>query len=182
MGNAVTDPSNATSAFTDSLAELAVSWTRCQPGDVRETIESACVGRSIGVEPADGSWSLPERVESTITPAAVRDADTGVTEATIGIADYGTVVIEATPEGTEPVSLFGDKHVAVIREADIVPTMREAIAKLAPTLRDDRKSVILATGPSATADMGSLVQGAHGPKTVHVVIVESESNGGMDDA
>jgi L-lactate dehydrogenase complex protein LldG len=31
---------------------------------------------------------------------------------------------------------------------------------------------VLATGPSATADMGELVLGAHGPESVHVVILD----------
>jgi len=32
----------------------------------------------------------------------------------------------------------------------------------------------MATGPSATGDMGALVQGVHGPSEVHVIVVESE--------
>jgi len=30
----------------------------------------------------------------------------------------------------------------------------------------------LATGPSATADMGALVRGAHGPERVHVLLID----------
>ncbi|MFW5900663.1 MAG: LUD domain-containing protein, partial [Halodesulfurarchaeum sp.] len=32
-------------------------------------------------------------------------------------------------------------------------------------------SGILATGPSATADMGATVHGVHGPSEVHVIVV-----------
>jgi len=36
----------------------------------------------------------------------------------------------------------------------------------------DGDDVILATGPSATADMGDLVLGAHGPRAVHALLLE----------
>jgi L-lactate dehydrogenase complex protein LldG len=48
--------------------------------------------------------------------------------------------------------------------------MGDAFAALDEELQDMRDSFILATGPSATADMGALVQGAHGPKEVEVII------------
>ena len=47
-----------------------------------------------------------------------------------------------------------------------------AFERLGPTLRNDAVTTILATGPSATADMGALVKGAHGPMEVHVLLVE----------
>jgi L-lactate dehydrogenase complex protein LldG len=34
---------------------------------------------------------------------------------------------------------------------------------------------VFATGPSATADMGELVYGAHGPREVAVLLVEEVS-------
>ncbi|TKX83368.1 hypothetical protein EXE43_24625, partial [Halorubrum sp. SS5] len=36
--------------------------------------------------------------------------------------------------------------------------------------------VVFATGPSATADMGGLVHGAHGPKEVHVVLLREDDS------
>jgi L-lactate dehydrogenase complex protein LldG len=49
--------------------------------------------------------------------------------------------------------------------------MAAAFEWLGEVLRETRGSAVLATGPSATADMGALVQGAHGPKEVHVVVI-----------
>jgi L-lactate dehydrogenase complex protein LldG len=49
--------------------------------------------------------------------------------------------------------------------------MPEAFDWLGDEFRAKRDSVVLATGPSATADMGALVQGAHGPKTVDIILV-----------
>jgi L-lactate dehydrogenase complex protein LldG len=98
-------------------------------------------------------------------------ATTGVTAAGLAIADYGSLLLRATPDGSEPVSLFPDLHVAVLRASDIVPDMETALSRFGEDCRDRRQSAIVATGPSATADMGALVRGAHGPTEVHVVVV-----------
>ena len=64
-----------------------------------------------------------------------------------------------------------DPNVAVVREDAIVPDMTAAFSWFGERFREERESAIIATGPSATADMGELVLGAHGPKDVHVVVV-----------
>jgi L-lactate dehydrogenase complex protein LldG len=98
-----------------------------------------------------------------------------VSAARIAVADYGSVVLRATEDGAEHVGLFVDRHVPVVRAADVVPTMAEAIERLGPLVREERSSHVVATGPSATADMGELVRGAHGPKEVHVLVVDEET-------
>jgi len=71
------------------------------------------------------------------------------------------------------VSLYSDRHVAVVREEQVVPDTGAAFDEAGPALAEDRGSVVMATGPSATGDMGALVQGVHGPSEVHVIVVES---------
>lgn len=44
--------------------------------------------------------------------------------------------------------------------------------RLAEDIRGGTGQAIIATGPSATADMGGLVKGAHGPIDVTVVLLE----------
>lgn len=158
--------------FEDSLERLDVDWTHADAEDVPKVLESVCSVPTVGVPlPFDGV-SLPEWVNDDPSPSDLREATTGVTAAGIGIADYGSVVLPATPEGTEPVSLFPDTHVAVLRTSDIVPGMPDAFGWLGEEFRAGNDSAILATGPSATADMGALVKGAHGPKDVHVVMLD----------
>jgi len=106
------------------------------------------------------------------TPAALRDATTGVTEATLGVGDYGSLVLSMTGRASELVSLFVNRHVVVVRAADVLPDMDATIQSLHERFNRAGGSAIVATGPSATADMGELVKGAHGPKTVHVIVVE----------
>jgi L-lactate dehydrogenase complex protein LldG len=35
-----------------------------------------------------------------------------------------------------------------------------------------RRDMVLITGPSATADMGPLVRGVHGPRRLHILLLE----------
>lgn len=164
-----------TSRFTDALGALEVGWTRTAaaelPSLLPELIEPPAVGAPL---PHEGVSLDAAGVDIDRDPSLddLRAARTGVTGAAIGIADYGSVVLR-TDEASlmEAASLFVDRHVAVLAESDIRPDMTAALADLGPAFRDETADAIVATGPSATADMGALVRGAHGPKTVHVVLL-----------
>lgn len=156
--------------FEDSLADLEVAVTRTGPEGFERTLRNVVREPVVGTPLPFESISLPDWVDDAPTPASLRTAITGVTAASFAIADYGSVVLPATSEGAEQVSLFPELHVPVVRADDVVPDMPSAIERLGPELRDG-ESAVVATGPSATADMGELVRGAHGPKTVHVVLL-----------
>ncbi|ELZ81520.1 LUD domain-containing protein [Haloferax larsenii] len=157
--------------FEDSLERLEVGWTHTSSDELGDVLREVCDDPAVGV-PLPSDAPLPEWVNTNPTPADLREANAGVTAAGIGIADYGSVVVQGTPDGVEPVSLFCDRHVAVLQQSDIVPGMPEAFEWLGEEFRTGHSSAIIATGPSATADMGALVKGAHGPKDVHVVILD----------
>lgn len=162
---------NPVGTFTSKLSEIDVAASRVEPGELAETIESAVRTPAVGVPLGIEGATLPDGIETEPTTGDVRDARTGITTAQLGIAEYGSVLLESDPFGSEVVSLFPELHVAVVRESDVVLTMREAFERLGPRLREERSSAVVATGPSATADMGGLVRGAHGPEAVHVILV-----------
>jgi len=157
--------------FASRAADFGVEVTRVSAGEatpaLKAAIEPPAVGAWLGVD----GVTLPPDVTTDPTPAELAEAVTGVTGASLAIADYGSVVLRTDEAGSEPISLFVDRHVAVLHEDDVVPDMASAFGWLGEKLRETRDSAIIATGPSATADMGSLVQGAHGPKVVEVVVV-----------
>ncbi|SIR81843.1 L-lactate dehydrogenase complex protein LldG [Haladaptatus litoreus] len=162
------------SVFRDSLRELDVGFTRTTTVEFDRALSDAIVEPVLGTElPFDGV-SLPDSIprfegrDSTVD--ALENAKTGVTHASLAIADYGTVVIGPTGAGEERVSLHPDRHVAVVAERDVVPGMTGAFGRLEAIARSGG-SAIFATGASATADMGSLVHGVHGPKNVHVILI-----------
>lgn len=157
--------------FERALEEIEVG-VECVPAtDATKRIVSVLETPAVGVSlPFDGV-SQPDSVTTNATASELAAARTGVTPAKFGIAEYGTVAIESTAEGDEPVSLYPDRHVAVVAASDVVPTLGAAFDRLEGHLQG-RDSVVFATGRSATADMGDLVHGVHGPGEVRVIVLE----------
>ena len=162
----------ARTTFKRRLDDLGVTVSEGSASDCAELIDAAAGEPAVGVALDDAD--LPEQVATDPSTADLREAHTGVTAASLGVADYGSVAVEADAAGTEPISLFVDRHVVVLHERDLVPDMPQAFDWLGPRARDDAVDVVFATGPSATADMGGLVHGAHGPKSVHVVLLRDD--------
>ncbi|WP_142858577.1 LUD domain-containing protein [Salinigranum halophilum] len=158
--------------FEASLDRLDVDWTHTTREGFADVLQEVATEPAVGT-PLPLDVLLPDWVNTNPTPRELDAATTGITAAGLGVAAYGSVLLPSTPEGTEPVSLFPDLHVAVLRVDDVVPGMVEAFEFIGGEFRDgDHSSAIIATGPSATADMGELVRGAHGPKDVHVVMLD----------
>jgi L-lactate dehydrogenase complex protein LldG len=155
--------------FRAGLERHAVTVTETSPGRFEADLADALAPPVVGVALPFPGLTLPETAARP-TPAALDEAVTGVTAARLGIADYGSVVLRGG-DGTEPASLFVERHVVVLRADDVVDGMADALAALGPRIRAERSSHVLATGPSATADMGDLVVGAHGPAEVHLLLV-----------
>ena len=135
---------------------------------VRAAIVRPAVGAPLGWDDLSLDWS---GINLEPTPADLRAARTGVTAAGAAIAAEGTLVVQGRPGGDEPVSVYPPRHVAVLRRSTIVEGVSEAIEWLAGAFDAGDRSAVFATGPSATADMGELVVGAHGPREVHVITV-----------
>ncbi|WP_135825061.1 LutC/YkgG family protein [Halorussus ruber] len=155
------------SEATDAGCEVRRAAVEDFAEEIADLLEPPAVGAPL---PFDGV-SLPERATTDPTPAELESAETGITPARFAVADYGSVAIESTPAGDEQVSLWPGHHVAVLAESDLVADMPAGIERVGEIARAGG-DVVLATGPSATADMGELVLGAHGPRSVSVVLLE----------
>jgi L-lactate dehydrogenase complex protein LldG len=140
--------------------------------DFAETLSGAVVEPAVGTQIPIEDVSLADTpVEPDPSPADVLAAETGVTPAGLGVADYGTVTLPASEEPREVVSLYCTRHVAVLAESDLVADMPAAYDRLSEDFAAGTDTQILATGPSSTADMGELLRGVHGPHETHVVVV-----------
>ncbi|RXK49040.1 LUD domain-containing protein [Halorientalis pallida] len=150
------------------------------PGDVHRTttadadavLDDAVEEPAVGTALPYDDVSLPGSVDTDPSPSTLEAAATGVTPAALGIAEYGTVTIPSGAAGDELVSLYTPRHVAVVAASDVVPDMPTAYERLGEDFAAGMDTQVLATGPSATADMGTLVQGVHGPSETHVVVLE----------
>ena len=165
--------SESLTAFESSLAGLDVATTRTDPDGFDDALAEALRGPAVGVPLGFDGVSLDDTaVVLDPTPAQLASATTGVTPARMGIASYGTLAVASDSAGAEPVSLYPERHVAVLREAALHADMDEAFAWLEDEFAAGRNSYVFATGASATADMGEMVEGVHGPAEVHVVVLE----------
>jgi len=169
MATTTTNPTLST--FEESLADLGVDSTRTTAEAFGETLADIVRDPAVGV-PLPFDVEYPEGVTVDPTPADLERAATGVTPASYGVANYGSVLLPTTDTGAELVSLYPTLHVPVVRADDILPDLPEAIDRFGDAARGEDLSAVVATGPSATADMGELVLGAHGPEAVHVVMLD----------
>lgn len=167
--------STLVSMFTDSLDAIGVSQTRTQTADFQEKLTEAVTEPAVGTPlPFEGITLEDTTVTVPPTPGELQAATTGVTPASGGIAAYGSVVVESRPAGDELVALYPERHVVVLRESDLVAGVDDTTDRLREQFTAGRDSAVLATGVSATADMGATIEGVHGPRDVHVLVLTDQ--------
>ncbi|MEP9393005.1 lactate utilization protein C [Gordonia sp. VNK1] len=113
------------------------------------------------------------RDDDELSPAELDRIGAVVTTAAVGIANTGTIVLDhGAGQGRRAVSLVPDVHVCIVDAAQIVTDVPEAVARLIADGAAGRPQTWI-SGPSATSDIElDRVEGVHGPRTLHVVIVE----------
>lgn len=102
------------------------------------------------------------------------DDPTSVTPAVAAVAETGTMVLQSSSDTPTTLHFLPDQHVVVIAKDQIVGTYEDALARVkrAPDGAMPR-TINFVTGPSRSADIGKiLLMGAHGPKRLHVIVVE----------
>jgi L-lactate dehydrogenase complex protein LldG len=111
-----------------------------------------------------GAFDL--RTRKTMDECAV-----GITDAFAGVARSGSVCVCIDYDYAGFVSLLSRFHVAVLPVENIVERPGDLFRP--DCLNGDglRRNFVFITGPSATADMGPLVRGVHGPHRLHVILV-----------
>ena len=102
--------------------------------------------------------------------------DVGITMAQAGIAETGTVVLEAESERHRLVSLLPPVHIAIVYARDVVLTIGDALHQLhGDDAKGMSRAITFITGPSRTADIElTLTVGVHGPKELHVVVIDDQ--------
>lgn len=163
------DRSTVLDRFVERVEDYRATVTRCRAAEVAEVLARAVAGRSVVVPPGL-PWPVPGSVDDTGQSAAELDAiDAVVSAAALGIAATGTVVLDHGPgQGRRALTLVPDLHVCVLGAAHVVAGVPQAVARLDPA-----RPQTWISGPSATSDIElDRVEGVHGPRTLHVVLVD----------
>jgi len=155
----VTLTKNPTQSIIEFLNMRGIKKIMLEPGTLNETLLRAAN--------IDFTHKPDPQVIAGITPrVSSRFSETcGVTNALCGLADTGSV-LEA--DGALPASLLPEIHIAVLKSRNILPSLPDAME-----LVRDKSAAVFISGPSRTADIEmTLTIGVHGPKEIHVFVVE----------
>jgi L-lactate dehydrogenase complex protein LldG len=89
------------------------------------------------------------------------------------IAETGTLLARSGEHNPTTINFLPETHIAVIKASQIVGSFEEAVAALRQESAAMPRTVNFITGPSRSADIEQTLQlGAHGPRRLHIVIVD----------
>ena len=161
--------------LTGRLVDYRATVRRCTPERVAATVATVLDE----VLPAEGRVIVPPGLPSGWVDRAVTDhvglgpTDLDgfaavVTGCAGAVAETGTIVLDGSPDqGRRAITLVPDIHICVVRADQVVQTVPEVLAGV-----DPRRPLTFISGPSATSDIElERVEGVHGPRNLHVVLV-----------
>jgi L-lactate utilization protein LutC len=95
----------------------------------------------------------------------------GITGASAGLAESGSIVLESGPGRPRMASLIPLVHIALLRKENITQSLSHWIADH-PEAASDTSNLFMITGPSRTADIEQTLNlGVHGPRHLHVIVL-----------
>lgn len=124
-------------------------------------------------------WGRMPTLEIERGRARPEDSAT-LTGAFAAIAETGTLMLASGPDHPTTLNFLPEAHIVVLRADRLVGAYEAAWDRLRATGRMPR-AVNLVTGPSRTADIEQTLQlGIHGPRRLHIVLVEGDPSAKSD--
>ena len=180
LGGTVTETSSANAAIAALLqiveaqpAKTVLMWDEAElpvPG-VAAALERA--GATILKQsPRDFEQQDTDPSRSAERRAAFGSATVGITGAQAAIVQTGSIVVVSGPGRGRLASLLPPVHIALVPRAVFAESLAHCLAAR-PDLVTAGANFVCITGPSRTADIENmLTRGVHGPREVHVIVVE----------
>lgn len=162
--------------FASFAAEYRAKVVRVEAARLPDAIRERVGDERVILPPnSPGEWRPPglgaeeDRGQSV---AELNGFGAVVTGCALAIAETGTVVLDhGVGQGRRALTLIPDHHVCVVRAAQIVESMAQAISRLRPGVLAGLPLTFI-SGPSATSDIElSRVEGVHGPRRLDIVLV-----------
>lgn len=117
-------------------------------------------------------WSLRPLLEIREGRAEGSDM-VSVQHAFAAVAETGTLMFPSAPERPTTLNVLTDTEIVVLRASRVVGAYEEAWDLLRSEIGAMPRNVMLVTGPSRSADIEQALElGAHGPRRLHVVLIE----------
>ena len=101
-----------------------------------------------------------------------------VSHAMAGVAETGTLVLVSGKDNPTTLNFLPDNHIVVLDAADLAGDLETVFARLREKFGEGvlPRVVNMITGPSRSADIEqTLILGAHGPRRLHVIVVDGLS-------
>lgn len=118
-------------------------------------------------------WERQAQLAITVGPSDGKDL-AGVSHADAGVAETGTVVLTSGPDNPTTLNFLPDHHIVVVDASTVVGDYETVWANLRQRFGAGTmpRTVNLVTGPSRSADIEeTLLLGAHGPRSLHLLVV-----------
>jgi L-lactate dehydrogenase complex protein LldG len=110
-------------------------------------------------------------VLKTPTDQQLSLAHVGITAAFSGVASSGSVCILMGQPLAAAASLLVPVHIVLLDASRIIARPSDIFRADCFAGEGLRRDIVFVCGPSATADMGPLVRGVHGPHRLHILLI-----------
>lgn len=151
------------------------------PGEVRDYLSNHNLPSQIKMSPApsldDIPWADVPMLEIARGAAVITD-EVSITPAFAAIAETGTLCMVSGPDTPSTLNFLPENHIVILKASDVQGSFEDAWDRLREKfgVGEMPRTVNFISGPSRTADIEQqLIMGAHGPRRLHIVIVEDES-------
>ncbi len=177
------DPAARLDLFVKMAEATAASVTRLGnkdmvPGALAQFCEREALDGKVTAAPDGWLKSIPWEAQGNIEisyGAAGRETHVGLSTAFAAIAETGSLMLASGPGHPTTIGFAPDVYVAVVPASRVVGVVEEAWARFRAHHPGSPRAVNMVAGPSRTADIGATIfLGAHGPRQVHIILVEDE--------
>ncbi len=168
--------------FTEKMQALLTTVEHvADASEIPEKVQAYLAAKNfpsrVKVSPSAEVSGLPWDAVPTleiVTGAGAEEDEVGLSPAFSAIAESGTLMMASGPDTPSTVNFLPENHIVVLNVKHLRGSYEEAwdLLREATEQSGMPRTVNFISGPSRTADIEQrLIMGAHGPKSLHVILV-----------